>query len=41
MYFLTYEVIKKKVEESRPKDRPASKGRELAGTIFAGGMGER
>lgn len=40
MYFLTYEFIKKKVAESAPKDKPQSKSRELAGTIFAGGMGE-
>lgn len=40
MYFLTYEVIKRKVADSAPKDQPASKGRQLAGTIFAGGMGE-
>lgn len=40
MYFLTYEVIKRKVAESQPKDKPASKARELSGTIFAGGMGK-
>lgn len=40
MYFLTYEFIKKKVTESAPKDKPASKSRQLAGTIFAGGMGK-
>lgn len=40
MYFLTYEVIKRKVVESAPKDKPASKARELGGTIFAGGMGK-
>jgi len=38
MYFLTYEFIKKKVAESAPKDKPASKTREMAGTILAGGM---
>jgi hypothetical protein len=40
MYFLTYELIKKMVAESAPKDKPQSKSREMAGTIFAGGMGE-
>jgi hypothetical protein len=40
MYFLTYEFIKKKVTDSEPKDQPASKTRAMAGTIFAGGMGE-
>lgn len=40
MYFLTYEVIKRKVAESAPKDVPKSKSREMAGTIFAGGMGK-
>lgn len=41
MYFLTYEFIKKKVADSAPKDKPASKTREMAGTIFAGGMGNK
>lgn len=36
---MTYEFIKKKVADSAPKDKPASKSREMAGTIFAGGMG--
>lgn len=40
MYFLTYEVIKKKVTQSAPTDMPVSKARELGGTILAGGMGE-
>lgn len=40
MYFLTYEVIKKKVAATQPKDKPISKPRELGGTILAGGMGK-
>jgi hypothetical protein len=40
MYFLTYEWIKKKVAATAPKDKPASKTREMGGTILAGGMGE-
>lgn len=40
MYFLTYEVIKKKVADTQPKDKPISKPRELGGTILAGGMGK-
>jgi hypothetical protein len=40
MYFLTYEIIKKKVAESAPKDKPQSKAREMGGTILAGGAGK-
>lgn len=41
MYFLTYEFLKKKVADSAPNDKPQSKARELAGTVFAGGMGAK
>lgn len=40
MYFLTYELIKKMVADSAPKDKPQSKSRQMAGTILAGGMGK-
>lgn len=35
MYFLTYEYVKSWMT---PKDKEATKGRILLGTIFAGGM---